>query len=63
MTRQHTTATARWSCARKQHFSSYRDAAKVADRMRRRDDEPMVAYGCRYCGGWHVGHDRQGTDR
>jgi hypothetical protein len=63
MTAQHASASVRWSCARKHRFTSYREADKVAARMRRRDDEPMVAYGCRFCGGWHVGHERTGTDR
>lgn len=55
-------ARIRWACARKVRFNSWREADKVAGAMRRRDDDETVhAYFCRFCGGFHVGHQRGGS--
>lgn len=48
-------APARSVCFRKKAYSE-RVAEKVAGRIRHRTGERVVAYGCRHCGSWHVGH-------
>lgn len=60
MTAQRLPASIRWSCVRKRRFSSYRLAEKIAAKMRRRDEEAMQVYGCKPCGGWHIGHRSDG---
>jgi hypothetical protein len=46
------------ACTGKQAYSIVR-ARELARAVSRRHDEPMQAYHCVFCHGWHVGHPRQ----
>lgn len=46
------------ACTGKQSYSLTR-ARQLARAVSRRHDEPMQAYHCPFCHGWHVGHPRQ----
>ena len=46
------------ACTGKQRFESYQGdtARKQARRMSQRTREPLTAYRCAWCDGWHIGH-------
>ena len=46
------------SCLIKMRYETRRRAKSAADAMRRRGIVVKV-YACRYCSGFHVGHERQ----
>ena len=50
-------------CARKAAYETQGDAEWVARLRRERSDEAgladVVAYPCKYCGRWHLGHEHQ----
>lgn len=50
----------RLSCKGKvRHLSAQAGHAALRS-LRRRDDDAMSVYACRFCGGWHVGHTPRG---
>lgn len=42
-------------CKGKPPFNSMKRAVKVAKRMRRRRNEPVAPYRCKFCGLVHIG--------
>lgn len=53
-----------WSCDGKERYASRDRAQGVLDRMHRRSQVKgrrqqgkLEVYGCRACGGWHLGHN------
>ncbi len=42
----------------KKRYANWLTANEVALTLEARDGEPMAAYRCPLCGGWHVGHVR-----
>lgn len=48
------------SCARKHRYPTAEEASCRAKDLRCQGFPAVIAYGCRHCGGWHVGHDRSG---
>jgi hypothetical protein len=47
-----------WSCARKVRYDTPARAEAVAARIREQKGAQVETYGCRHCGGWHVGRSR-----
>lgn len=51
-------------CIRKQYYRRERDALNALKRIRRRfgksKTDTLVAYSCRFCGGWHLGNEHRG---
>lgn len=43
------------SCSGKHRFTDPALARRVASRTSHTHSEPMSAYRCRLCGGWHIG--------
>lgn len=43
-------------CEGKARFNGRRHAEKIAKRMRQNHDALIIAYHCRFCGGFHVGN-------
>lgn len=48
----------RRQCGTKRRYRSHKKAMEVALRLERKDGDAMSAYRCRFCGWWHIGHDR-----
>ena len=53
-----------WSCDGKERYANRAAAQGVLDRMHRRsqvkgrkEQGKLEVYGCRRCGGWHLGHN------
>ena len=46
----------RASCTGKVRFDSAHDAQQAAYAACRRSGQWIVAYGCKFCGGHHIGH-------
>lgn len=44
------------TCVGKRWYSTFAAANRVAKRMRRYEHDVLVAYRCRFCGRFHVGH-------
>ena len=55
----------RQECGKKVQYSSKKDAEQGIKKFNRvndwngKDREYLSAYICRWCGYWHIGHDRQ----
>lgn len=49
-------------CGHKHRFSQDR-AIRLANRKREATGENIVAYPCRWCGEWHLGHGRTRRSR
>lgn len=44
-----------WACSRKKIYADEKFAKRVALQMRAERGANVVAYGCRHCGGYHIG--------
>jgi hypothetical protein len=44
------------SCVWKVRYHWQRAAERAAAAASERSGDYIAAYGCRYCGGWHIGH-------
>ena len=49
----------RRSCVGKTRFSSQTEAVKAAITLEKTRGEHVSSYGCRFCNGWHIGHQIQ----
>ena len=49
----------RKSCGRKKAYPDNDSAWTAAKTVARKEDTPMVAYHCSFCGRWHVAHKRR----
>lgn len=47
------------SCQSKKKFDSYEDARLAAKKLRKKVGARTKPYECRFCAGWHNGHDRK----
>ena len=46
-------------CAKKKRYRSYKEAATMANKARKVSGEENIdAYHCRFCHGWHIGHNK-----
>lgn len=48
------------SCGGKRRFASEREAEDAAYLIRMQGGDELLAYRCRFCRAWHLGHGRAG---
>lgn len=49
-------AIRRRECGHKKRYENQTLAVKQLINLKRKDNDRMRSYRCRFCGGWHVGH-------